>query len=91
MTAMLSTVVGVAACAGAAQSDTPQQRQDEAPPTVSNRNADPETYWTEERMRDAKPFPMPQASEQSNDHTGPVRDDEPIESAPAGPPLLPQR
>lgn len=70
---------------------TPETLQNQAQQTLQSPNQDPERYWTEERMRNAKPFPLPRAIDQSNDRPPPLPERGPIESAPAAPPLSPER
>ena len=70
---------------------TPETLQNQAQQTLQSPNQHPERYWTEERMRNAKPFPLPRAIDQSNDRPPPLPERGPIESAPAAPPLSPER
>jgi hypothetical protein len=88
---ILPAFVGAIAGTDAAQPGAPQTLQNRAPHTLHDPDEDPGRYWTEERMQDAKPFPMPQASDQSNDRPPLPHERGPIESAPAAPPLLPAR
>ncbi|WP_159711729.1 hypothetical protein [Geminicoccus flavidas] len=50
-----------------------------------------ESYWTEERMREAVPFPMPKVDEEEGKQQAPLPSDpgEPSSHSPASPPQRP--
>jgi hypothetical protein len=64
--------------AGQTPADITSHRTGEDPSSVVS-------YWTKQRMRDAKPLPWPTAAGSSPENP-PPRDDEPQDPTPAGPP-----
>jgi hypothetical protein len=62
-----------------------------APRTTPNADERPEDYWTPERMRQAKPFPLPKVGEDRKVGAPPADEGGPVISAPSSPPAPPKR
>jgi hypothetical protein len=79
---LLSTMAGSAA--GAASGP-------KAPRAMQNADESPGGYWTPERMRQAKPFPLPKVGEDRKADAPPADQGGPVVSAPSSPPAPPTR
>jgi hypothetical protein len=62
-----------------------------APHATQNTDGNPESYWTPERMQQAKPFPLPKVSEDRKSKAPRTDERESVLSAPGSPPIPPKQ